>query len=937
MSKGVDYAIQFYEKLFPNTDFLTTNSRGYVQVNCIFHNDQQASAYINPADGFYGCFACNYNLQFQQFLKKYYDVYGVKLLNDFNSGVYQDEWTNNEINLYNQPLKYNDLIGMGFSPQVLKQCRVGLVKGNETFAIPVFVYDAYYGAKFYLKNPIQGQLKSWSTKGLRNGLIIPFNLFAVNNIQPVLLCAGEKDMLIARTFGFNAITLTGGEQASLKEWVHWFKDKETYVVYDNDETGIKGGRKIATELFKAGCRVKNIISFHQGMLDKEDIYDYFIKYKHTANDLVNCINQTNYVTYEDILEWEKEKYSYVGFSQISSPWNVQKECLSSVQIRAIFTEKYTVPSKVNVIKLHDVENIVGVPLDEMNKDTNYWNGLFKETIEHEFDLLHSTDMFYLMQDTDKRDKWIHTKVHNKIVNMKKAKNGWIEILETKTIYKYLVGEYTGQQSNVETQIDDMVEFELYSFENFKPSSAYQMVVKPIGHPLDNNKIVLVMIDNFSKKDSIENYQLTTDGLILLHNFKLNGLDIQSKLDELHKRAKSFISPHTNFDLWFTQELVFHSPLFINWNNKRIRGVLHTLIIGDTRTGKSECATAMINCYQQGKIVTAKQATTRALIGGTDGTGNKQFTKAGVIPRNNKGLVVLEEIHGLPDYFGFITDVKSSGIARINRVAGELVLEANVRLLEIANPIGKNNMIENVGTSANGFFLIKNLIKKPEDIARNDLYLVLKQVDRFTFTYDINSVYQAFSKEIYQERIRWAWKLNENDIIFEDPNYIIQSADYLNAWFYTPGVDIFGPETPQKLARLCASLAIILCNMNQDNKVIVTSEIVYFMTQWLHKIYSSSFFALDKVVSQEREYKNVTQSDIEKFSNLYQRTGYTDLIEYLKTITSITWNEIEARCSSVKGMSATFVNEFTKEKLLRAVGFNEYAPTEKFRNLTRGKS
>lgn len=937
-----DVVLKFWQKIYPDVDFTNTNDKGYVLVNCKLHEDNKASAYINPLDGFYGCFACNINCQFTDFLGRYYKnndkKFIDKIIDNLDREIEYSEWNNNINTLLFSPYKYQELINMGFNPCTIQECKLGLVHPNlETFAIPVYIYDTYFGCKFYNKNPIGDSNKSWSSKGLKNGLIIPFNLFVQNN-NPVLLCAGEKDMLIARSKGFNAITLTGGEQASIKDWVQYFKDRETYIVYDNDDTGRKGAIKVAKELFENNCVVKNVTNFHVGMLDKEDIYDYFMKYNHTPNDLVNCINSTNYVSQQDIIEWNKLEHEYVSFSGLAYPNNLKKDCLTSVQIRAVFDAKYTVPKKVSVKKYCHINNATTNATMDLAKNPD---GSFKdwcvEWVEYEFDLLKNDHMFYLMQDTVIRDKWIHNIVQPKIIQSnKKVLVGEVKVIETKTIHHYLIGEYIGQDvSSIDTQTNDMLEYEMFSFQNFLPSTNHQMLLKPIGNPLDDNRIVMIMIETVSQANAIENYKLTLNGLSLLQQFQTNGLSVEAKLSELHKRARSFISPHTNFDLWLTQELVFLSPLFINWNNKRTRGALHTLIIGDTRTGKSECATAMVKKYQQGKIVTAKQSTDRALIGGTDGTGKKQFTKAGVIPRNNKGLVVLEEIHGLQTYFNTITDIKSSGFVRINRVAGELTLEANVRILEIANPVTNNKQITSISASASGFSLIEQLIGRPEDIARNDMYLIVKQVDKFTYVTDPNEVYEGFSDESYKERIKWAWKLNENDIVFINPQYIISCAEYLNNKFYTPGIDILGAEAPEKLARLSASLAVILCNFNQNNVVIVDDNIVTFITRWLEQIYCAPYFALDKVVNKEKEYKEVNQNDLLAYKEISEKTGYQTIIEYLQTTETISLSDIDAILNNGKGATSAFISQMTNAKLLRNIGFNQYKPTEKFRNITKG--
>ena len=76
-------------------------------------------------------------------------------------------------------------------------------------------------------------------------------------------------MAIARTNGFNAITLTGGEQC-LPSTPKLFKDRIVAICYDNDTAGKTGAYKVANCLLKYTPYVKVVLNFHEGMEEKEE-------------------------------------------------------------------------------------------------------------------------------------------------------------------------------------------------------------------------------------------------------------------------------------------------------------------------------------------------------------------------------------------------------------------------------------------------------------------------------------------------------------------------------------------------------------------------------------------------------------------------------------------------------------------------------------------
>jgi len=71
-----------------------------------------------------------------------------------------------------------------------------------------------------------------------------FNLHAVRDMPNIVLCEGEIDCIRLTQGGIPSVSSTGGSQTFNSDWAGYFKEKKTWIVYDNDEAGKKGIRQV---------------------------------------------------------------------------------------------------------------------------------------------------------------------------------------------------------------------------------------------------------------------------------------------------------------------------------------------------------------------------------------------------------------------------------------------------------------------------------------------------------------------------------------------------------------------------------------------------------------------------------------------------------------------------------------------------------------------
>ena len=142
-------------------------------------------------------------------------------------------------------------------------------KGNFLFQVV-----RYAGHDFSQRRPDGKGGWIW---GLKNsGLpMVLYNLPSVIKAEEIVVVAGEKDCLnVTKKTGMVATTNVGGEARKWEEEnTQYFKDKDVYIVPDNDERGIKHANEVAEALFGTAKSVR-ICNICAGMENKADSSDW---------------------------------------------------------------------------------------------------------------------------------------------------------------------------------------------------------------------------------------------------------------------------------------------------------------------------------------------------------------------------------------------------------------------------------------------------------------------------------------------------------------------------------------------------------------------------------------------------------------------------------------------------------------------------------------
>lgn len=890
--------MEYFKKYFDEVENWNNEE---VNVHCPFHLDLHPSASINTYKDLFHCWVCDIGYNETQFIARVNNISNVDAVKLLNKYQVQDKWEIEKGLLWSDPLLLTKTISLGFSKELIDEMKLGLVKdemGKKYLGIPVYYNNILVDVRRYNIMKYENQPKMKSNDNARVGWLLPYDKFLSSN-EVCYIFEGEKDMLMARELGINAYTLTGGAGAVPNEYViNAFKDKDIVICYDNDDAGHKGMESMYKELKDIVKSIKYIEIGDVVKENKEDFYDYIHKYNGNVFEFYTL--KQHHFNLE-----ENDELDVITVKEALKTSKLRKDLRSVVTVTSEFTDPYSVPTIVEIEKVKDT----GTKNDTMYEgEVKTWF-LEKSNMQ---------DMLELIEVNAKNVE-LNTKFKGYLGIPAKEPAIEITTKEPKTVFKSVITDKDNDGAGVSLDI--------YSFEKLNVGSQYIIDYKIYPHPTKNQKLIAVAFKVRLVNDS-NNYVINKDKLKI---FKGEG-SVKERLDRLYESAKHHIAKHLNYDIWLMSDLVFNSILDFNYGEP-MKGALDVFFLGDTQVGKSETTSKMVELYNFGHFLSLKTSTTVGLIGGSNKVDGSFCNTIGAIPRQHKRLAILEEFSGArPDFIKTMTDIRSSNELRISRVSGELIVPCKLRMITISNPINdENGNPRFLNTFPNGVMPLMELIKSAEDVSRYDGFLLIPKVEnRFNpFAYTLTG--EKIPKECYEEKSKWVVTRGIDNVKFADgvESYIWEKAEELNKLFEC-NFPLFGTTTSKKLARFCVALASLLMNVDDSyENIIVTRDIVDFMSDYLIKIYTSPVFKLRDYALDYRAYSEYNEKDIEELQRLYANNS--TFIDFIGTQNRTTRGNL----LSISGLDGTkfspLFNKMVAFKFIRLNGDNVY-PTNKFRKV-----
>jgi hypothetical protein len=182
-------------------------------------------------------------------------------------------------NLLSRPNELQHLVkDRGLSLSTIRRFKIGLF-GPGVYMVPV------YDDQGHLKNVRYYRMKDhkkWGVKGKTTKMLYP--LLGMNGANPLWVCEGEFDAMMAIQHDIHAITTTAGAPATpatLNEYRSVFGDERKFILaFDNDDPGYKAAAEIGLDVFPG--RIEGIVRWPPEF--KKDISDWFNQ-GHTSEEL----------------------------------------------------------------------------------------------------------------------------------------------------------------------------------------------------------------------------------------------------------------------------------------------------------------------------------------------------------------------------------------------------------------------------------------------------------------------------------------------------------------------------------------------------------------------------------------------------------------------------------------------------------------------------
>lgn len=880
-------------------------------VNGLPYKETRPSAHVNTLEGLFHCKVCGIGYSEAQFIQQ---IFGCSFMDArrlqrcFNTPEDLKMW-NDTTELTTESKER--LLPFGITEEVIQQLNIKTPNGTQNLiAFPVFVHGHLLDIRTY--NP-GAKPKVKSRRNGPAGLIIPYDLWRETPENRVtLICAGEKDMAVARSHGFNAITITGGEN-TLPILLQCFTNRKVAIVYDNDGAGVHGAKRLALALFKYTPHIRVVTNFHEICKETgEDITDFFVKYQKTRQDLIQYIQATPY--YTPTTEELGQQYPIVDLLTASRPENIGHILRSNIQIVAVSEATFAAPAAIIGEKYRATGNKDTMEVGDFRE----WE-LNNDTVQ---DILHLIDNNFKEETINKNIRGLlRVPVTERCVKIK--------ILMKKTVFKAYVTDLF-ETTNTQTQ---PMEFTVYSVgHKLESGKKYLATFKLTPHPYKGAQLIMIVVDIQEANDSVSKFTITPTVKQHLDIFRTLQGTVAERIENITERVKGWLGYNGNNTLIQAIDFSYHTVLQFHFGQfKEIRGYLDTLIVGESRTGKSSTADTLRNVYGLGVFTSlaGNSATVPGLIGGSNKTASGYQTRAGIIPQNHRGLIIFEEFgKSNANIIQELTDIRSSNEVRITRVSGTLTLPAMVRMISLTNVKNTDGTIKPIAAYPHGIAIITELIGTAEDIARYDLLVVLSdrgnaQIDPFW------QPQTPFEKEVYQTRIRWVWSRTPEQVIIEQEVglYVVEKANLLNTE-YECHIKIFGTEAWKKIARLAIAIAGYLVSTDDNyNNIIVTKEHVDYAVDFLKRIYDNATFKLKEYVTHEKQYSQIDADGVAALQEIYNRSP--SLIMHLEQCAQTSKNMLGAATGFSNDELNRLLNRLTASLFIRFTNHN-IIPTERFR-------
>jgi len=718
----------------------------------------------------------------------------------------------------------------GLSLKTIKRFSIGWDRTQKAFTIPIRAMDqSLYNVRRYRPATSSKRSQYWNIKGMGKRRLFPEGVLA--EADDILLCEGEWDCILANQMGFPAVTSTGGAANWTQEFNPLFEDKRVTIMYDADETGDAGARRAAHNISKFAREVRlAALPFDKKPEHGDDLTDYVIRDEMGQEELSGLLREAKQygATKKSASQGEQASVSVLDSFDA-------KLSGKPLEIVATITGKrnppYQVPAKLEFNCSMDAGQKCAIC------------PMLARGGEHEAEVEPSDPIILEMIDTNNKAL---VDVFRRVAGAVKCNKLSAKVSESRNV----------EELFARPSIEKMTEDDDSEYTNRKVLSvgrhdtSVNRTFRMVGTVLPNPKsqrAEFLSWDVDPTESDIDAFKLDAETRELLSIFQPGpGQTPLKKCGDIAKDLESNVTHIVGRpELHIAMDLVYHSALSFRFAGTDVpRGWLDLLVLGDTRTGKSAVAEALIKHYSVGRLISCESASFAGIVGGLQqfGAGREWTITWGAIPLNDRRIVVMDEVSGLTtDQIAQMSSIRSSGVAQLTKIQEEQTT-ARTRLIWLSNP--RHGALRDYTYAHQA---ISELIGNPEDVARFDFAMSVSADDVPSEAINrryAEDVTHRYTKEACQALVYWAWSRKADDITFTTgaEGAIFDESVKLGLRYVEDPPLIQSANVRIKLARIAVALAARTYSTDKTgSKVVVRVAHVRDAVTFMDWLYSRESF------------------------------------------------------------------------------------------------
>lgn len=687
----------------------------------------------------------------------------------------------------------------------------------------------------------QDKMISWRS-GYGEARLFPLRAFS-EETGPLYLFEGEMDCLLARQLGLNALTTTGGAGTWRRDWNSQFRDRDVIICYDVDNAGRIGANHVGKELLDYAKSIR-LIKLPLAEPVGADFTNYIVDHGHTIPDFMRIVEGTEFFTREQVLDVAMEiEPTDIHLSLATEARFNEQPIRVNVMLSGKTMAPYLVPEEVGLTcPLPELKMCEKCPM------ANRWAGQTTAKLDYE-----SNEVLQFIGVTDTQ---LYQRLKAKVgipgkctyvdTEVKKALN--VEVIQ-------LIPEIDRSEEDV-SYVTRMAHFLGHGLQT---NRSYIMTGRTVADP-KTQMATHIFTKAVAAQSNIDRFSLSEDVKERLKAFQpfMEGAETLEKkvdrlwqaIDVMYEDIEKVTRIYQRRDLMLAVDLTYHSSLrFMLQGELVVRGWCESLIVGDSRTGKTRIVEGMLIHYGAGELSSGENTSLAGLVGGLHQIGTTWALQWGRIPLNDRRLLVIDEAGNLPtDQIARMSSQRSSGIADITKVHTEKT-NARTRQIWISNPRSPRPL----SSYSQGVLAVKELIGAPEDIARFDLVVTAASGDVGLAVVNAPREHEepvTYTADICNQRVMFAWSRKAEQIVFSPAatTHLLNRATDMGAKYrYATEIPLVEPnEQRVKLARLAASVATMFYSTDEGGeKVCIEPEHVEFAYQFLERMYAKPSLAFDE--------------------------------------------------------------------------------------------